>query len=161
MRWAPHHFASSTDYHYSFYFYETNLFSFHINERQVRLYCSSYYTLLVTILSIYTHRKKLKNLFSKRKKKEVHIEMDSMVSYSKNQAIHILPIPSRTVWPLPLLSKAFSGAFPSIHVTRGVGRICSSAFFSFKNNLWFVCFCTIQISWLWMRHCSHAITQGV
>lgn len=45
----------------------------------------------------HTHKETVKNLFSKKKKKDVHTEMDSMVSYPKNQAVHILPIPSRTV----------------------------------------------------------------
>lgn len=38
--------------------------------------------------------------------------------------------------------------------------VCSFAFFPFKNNLWFVCFYTIQISWQEMRHGSHTITPG-
>lgn len=62
--------------------------------------------------------------------------------------------------PAPLLGNASGGVLPSMHATRGAGRICFCAFFLFKNNLWFVCFYTVQISWLPMRHCSHTITPG-
>lgn len=77
------------------------------------------------------------------------------------QTISCPSVPIELVFPLPLLRKASSSVLPLMHVTRGLLCICSFAFFPFKNNLWFVCFYTIQISWLGMRHCSYTITLGV
>lgn len=71
--------------------------------------------------------------------------------------------PSLRVPPafLLLLRNASRGVSPSILVTRGAGCICFCAFFLFKNNVWFVCFYTIQISWLPRHHCSHTVTPSV
>jgi hypothetical protein len=98
----------------------------------------------------------------KERKKSMHTEMGSVnAGYGEESSF---PPVCPSWWlsslchysEMPLLE-----FLPSTHVTQGVRCICAFAFFPFKNNLWFVCFYTIHISWLWMRHCSHAITHSV
>ena len=110
---------------------------------------------------------------AKRKKECMHLEMNIISALEVRDKGRCQPPQRRRAggsscpfvlatlaFPL-LLRNASCRGLPPIHVTRGVGCICFCAFFLFKNNLWFACFYTIQISWLSMRHCSHTITPGV
>lgn len=87
------------------------MFSFHINEGQVRLNCLSYCVLLVTILlSIY---KEICEEFVLKEKEERSTHRVGQYGQLLQKAS--LPLPacsSRMVWPLPLLSNASGRLFP-------------------------------------------------